>query len=64
MMVIKFEGGFRLVRTHRSIELWHNGARLDQFATWEEAIAHLDKQAGYEVPAAEDVHDLDCIGDS
>lgn len=49
IMVIKFEYGYRLVRTHRSIELWQNGEKLNMFSSWDHAIAHLDRVAGHAV---------------
>ncbi len=42
IMVIKFEHGYRLVRTHRVVELWQGPSRLTSFETWGDAISYMD----------------------
>lgn len=46
IMVIKFEGGYRLVRNHRLVEVWQQGDKLAQFETWHQAFAFLDAHVG------------------
>jgi hypothetical protein len=60
IMVIKFERGYRLVRTpSRRIELWHNGDKLLTFKSWESALKHLDAYEGEEVkPEAQPIHTI------